>query len=427
MPSLEGYCERMSKGEVVNAIEDLYSAWNNTPNIDSVLPGWNSTLVVEQNLFWDPCKEGSLSGIICYLDEQNKTYHVIGLELNGLDLQGELSPAIGNLSNLTYLVITGNQGLTGPLPSSLGQLANLVVMDLHDNSFSGPIPDLSALSNLHHLDLNSNSLVGKVEDVFNNLNQIYLSILDLSSNQLSGGLQIDLPFANGTFATLDQLNVSRNQLNGSLDDFFTYIFTNSSGNNTFAPYVSSIDLSYNQFSGNLMGLNGSGAFQTAVSLEELSISNNKLSGEFPDLSSFPKLQKLYMAGNSFNGSFPSQLFNCLQIQVINFDGNAFDGVLNMTINTSLASKIFSFVRNNISELIPTWDTGIYTPVLLGGNPCCNKIENGSPENEFIIYGDSSSQTLNAAMNCRYNSSSPTIIQGEFKFFFKLQFYLQLLS
>jgi hypothetical protein len=107
-----------------------------------------------------------------------------------------------------------------------------------------------------------------VEDVFNNLNQIYLLLLDLSSNQLSGGLQIALPFANGTFATLDQLNVSRNQLNGSLDDFFTYIFTNSSGN-TFAPYVSSIDLSYNQFSGNLMGLNGSGVFQTAVSLEEL--------------------------------------------------------------------------------------------------------------------------------------------------------------
>ncbi len=47
----------------------------------------------------------------------------------------------------------------------------------------------------------------------------------------------------------------------------------------------------------------------------------------------------------------------------NFDGNAFNGVLNMTINTSLAIKEFSIVRNNISELIPTWDTGIYTPVL----------------------------------------------------------------
>jgi hypothetical protein len=61
-------------------------------------------------------------------------------------------------------------------------------------------------------------------------------------------------------------NVSRNQLNGSLDDFFTYIFTNTT---IPPPYVSSIDLSYNQFSGNLMGLNGSGAFQTAVSLEVL--------------------------------------------------------------------------------------------------------------------------------------------------------------
>ncbi|CAM6004621.1 unnamed protein product [Sphagnum balticum] len=275
----------------VNAIQDLYSAWNNTPNIDSVLRGWNSTLAEARNLVWDPCKEGSLSGIICYLDEQNETYHVVGLDLNGLDLQGELSPAIGILSSLTYLVITGNHRLTGPLPSTIGQLANLVVMDLHDNTFSGPIPDLSALSNLNQLNLSSNSLVGKVEDVFNNLNQSNLSLLDLSSNQLSGGLQIALPFANGTFATLDQLNVSRNQLNGSLDDFFTYIFTNSTVD-TFAPYVSSIDLSYNQFSGNLMGLNGSGAFQTAVSLEELSISHNKLSGEFPDLSSFPKLQKL---------------------------------------------------------------------------------------------------------------------------------------
>jgi hypothetical protein len=49
-------------------------------------------------------------------------------ELNGLDLQGELSPAIGNLSSLTYLGITGNQELTGQLPSTIGQLANLVVM-----------------------------------------------------------------------------------------------------------------------------------------------------------------------------------------------------------------------------------------------------------------------------------------------------------
>jgi hypothetical protein len=87
----------------VNAIQEIYSAWNNTPNIDSVLRGWNSTLAVEQYSFWDPCTQGS-SGIICYFDDsQDGTYYVVGLDLNGLDLQGELPPAIGSLSSLTYL------------------------------------------------------------------------------------------------------------------------------------------------------------------------------------------------------------------------------------------------------------------------------------------------------------------------------------
>jgi hypothetical protein len=68
------------------------------------------------------------------------------------------------------------------------------------------------------------------------------------------------------------------------------------------------------------------------------------------------------------------------------------------------------VRNNISKLIPTWDIGIYIPIFLGGNPCCNKIENGSPKNGAIMAGDLSDS--NAEMNCRYNSSSPTIGYGE---------------
>jgi hypothetical protein len=48
----------------------------------------------------------------------------------------------------------------------------------------------------------------------------------------------------------------------------------------------------------------------------------------------------------------------------NFDRNAFNGVLNMTINTSLTgTTLFSIVENKISELMPSWDSGKYTPVL----------------------------------------------------------------
>jgi hypothetical protein len=56
---------------VVNAIQDLYSAWNNTRNIDSVLRGWNSSA--------DPCMDGSLYGVICDVDEQQGMYNVVGL------------------------------------------------------------------------------------------------------------------------------------------------------------------------------------------------------------------------------------------------------------------------------------------------------------------------------------------------------------
>jgi Leucine-rich repeat (LRR) protein len=125
------------------------------------------------------------------------------------------------------------------------------------------------------------------------------------------------------------------------------------------------DLSFNHLNGSLPPSIWSIANLNLLDLSENNFSNNlpiideSIEGQCPK-----SLTYLYMAGNSFNGSFPSQLFNCLQkLQVINFDDNAFDGVLNMSINTSLANTKFSIVRNNISKLIPTWNTGIYTPVL----------------------------------------------------------------
>lgn len=64
---------------VGDAIQDLYSAWNNTRNIDSVLRGWNSSAEVQTNITWDPCMEGSLSGVICDVDEEQQMYNVVGL------------------------------------------------------------------------------------------------------------------------------------------------------------------------------------------------------------------------------------------------------------------------------------------------------------------------------------------------------------
>jgi hypothetical protein len=49
------------------------------------------------------------------------------------------------------------------------------------------------------------------------------------------------------------------------------------------------------------------------------------------------------------------------------------------------------VNNNIIQLNPSWESGIYSPVLLGGNPCCSIVASENP-------------TPDQQLNCRYNSS-----------------------
>jgi hypothetical protein len=85
----------------------------------------------------------------------------------------------------------------------------------------------------------------------------------------------------------------------------------------------------------------------------------------------------------------------------------------MNVNTSALSTELSMVNNDISELIPSWESGIYSPVLLGGNQICKAISNGCPNNEFIVYDNPSQNEFYPQLNCRYNSSQPFITRGEF--------------
>jgi Leucine-rich repeat (LRR) protein len=282
--------------------------------------------------------------------------------------------------------------------------------------------------------------------------------LDLSSNRLTGVFNISTICK--SFQLIEKLNLSRNQLNGTLD--FRQL------SSTVGVSVPILDLSFNNFSGDLLTINTSNT--NLASFGVLLLNNNQLTGDFPNLTlatqlttldlSFNKLSgslppsiwaspnisvldlsennfsnnlpnlpvvnesificpksltNLNLAGNSLNGSFPSELLNCsTKLQVINCDGNAFSGALNMNVNTSALSGELSMVNNDISELIPSWESGRYSPVLLGGNPICKAISNGCPNNEFIVYDNpSQNENFDPQLNCRYNSSQPFIIRGEF--------------
>ncbi|CAM6011109.1 unnamed protein product [Sphagnum balticum] len=410
----------------VAALQQLYVEWNETYDLQTTLRGWHAVTI--QNDV-DPCYGGAWFGVLCDFSTC-PTYKVIGLELIGLDLQGQLSHAIGNLTNLQFLTISGNPGLSGNLPNEISNLNNLLKLDLHGNNFTGHIPNFQ-MEFLQHLDLNGNALNGQIADIFNSIfggqyrKKLSLQILDLSSNQLNG-IMPKMPLAP---SHLTQLNISHNQLDGTLDAFL--------GSLTNITEITNLDISYNNFSGNVsssfhnlnVGLsmllmnnnNFNGDFLDVPStLQILDISMNKFDGSFPTFNTSNcslSLKYLSMAGNMFAGPLPYELLHCSpMLEVINFNQNNFSGIFNVTnINTSYLVGEISLVNNSIIRLIPPWESGTYSPVLLGGNPCCNV-----PRlityylDEFdqfeILFINDSLKSLHQAYNCRY-SLSTFIFQG----------------
>ena len=75
-------------------------------------------------------------------------------------------------------------GLTGPIPTEIGNLINLTYLDLRGNNFTGEIPpEIGNLTNLNYLDLRFNQLTGSIPSEIGNLTN--LGYLDLYYNDLS--------------------------------------------------------------------------------------------------------------------------------------------------------------------------------------------------------------------------------------------------
>ena len=115
------------------ALIALYNATDG-PNWDDNA-NWNTSEPLD---FWHGIDtDPDIDGRVTSLKQKN----------NGL--RGTLPAALGNLSNLIYLNLWGNQ-LTGAIPSQIGSLSNLETLVLYRNTLSGQIP--AALGNLASLE-----------------------------------------------------------------------------------------------------------------------------------------------------------------------------------------------------------------------------------------------------------------------------------
>ena len=133
------------------------------------------------------------------------------LNWNGSLYGSSLPPELGNLTKLKYLKLK-YCFLFGTIPVEIGQLINLELLDLSRNRFSGSIPiEIGLMTKLTQLDFTGNNLTGNIPIEIGQL--INLENLDLSLNQLTG----TVPMGISNLTKIHSLHLENNQFD-SLPD-----------------------------------------------------------------------------------------------------------------------------------------------------------------------------------------------------------------
>ncbi|KAM6570161.1 hypothetical protein CsatB_018146 [Cannabis sativa] len=157
-----------------------------------------------------PC---NFPGVYCerrLSDDNNYVLKITRLIFKSQQLTGTLSPAIGELSELRELSLSGNK-IVDQIPSQIVDCRKLEILNLGNNKFSGEVPtNLSSLIRLRVLDVSSNELSGSLSFLkyFPNLEK-----LSIANNLFAG----KIPASIRSFRNLRFFNFSGNQfLEGSV-------------------------------------------------------------------------------------------------------------------------------------------------------------------------------------------------------------------
>ncbi|KMT16142.1 hypothetical protein BVRB_3g053030 [Beta vulgaris subsp. vulgaris] len=285
-----------------------------------------------------PCLEGTLSASLIELN------HLKYLDLSLNDFRGQLMPSfIDSLANLRHLDLS-EAGFTGEISHHLGNLSNLLFLDLScdsGNLYGCPYVNnlnwLSHLSLLRDINLNGIDLSQASDDWFQVVTNLpSLRTLHMKRCWLSPIIPSTISHINSS-TTLSTIDLSNNNFNDT--SIFKWLF-NLNGANTS---LVSFDLSYNQIPGSIPH-----NFGEMLSLSYLDLSSNQLDGPIPrpiwnmhnisfmslgmnqlegpitnTISNAKHLTHLILSGNNFHGSgnFPSSLGTLCYLQEIRLNNN----------------------------------------------------------------------------------------------------------
>ncbi|GLT30910.1 hypothetical protein SLA2020_056850 [Shorea laevis] len=300
------------------------------------------------------------------------------LELPGNQIGGLISPnELARLKQLQKIDVHNNSIEVG---SHLcwGKIPSLHFLDLSRNKLQGNIPKCLC-ENLHvkELSLSNNFLIGNIDACLRNMTS--LEYLNLSHNSFNASFSLS-HFAN--FSRLSYLDISWNSLEIETESitwipsFNLSVLNLAACNLKIIPsfissqrHLESLDLSYNALAGKIpsrvldnvskeLQLRGNvfigpfpKPFQNSSQLNGLDISDNCLSGSFPeDLGlNFPELHYLNASWNNFSGRLPPSFVAMKQLLFLELSGNQFHGEIPYGMTSNMSSlEYLGLSQNNLT-------------------------------------------------------------------------------
>ena len=324
------------------ALVDLYKSldgmnWSHSNN-------WNSSRPVAT---WAGVQVSDVAG----------APRVTALYLGGNKLRGTLPKSIGQLTALRSLQLQYNRELTGTIPAELYQLTHLRSLRLRFTSLTGEVsPAIGKLTELDTLDLsnsrydlsmwwngdpatakehrpNGKTLTGSLPREIGQLTKA--RYIDLSFQGFTGTLPTEI----GALKSAKYLSLYGCHFSGELPA--------SLGALDQLEYLSA---GLNEFSGSLPASLGS-----LKSIREIHISGNKLTGAIPaSLGTLKTLQQLNLAGNQLTGTIPAELAHLTGIYVIDLKGNKLSGTIPTDLGGAQQSLLISvdLSDNDLTGTIP---------------------------------------------------------------------------
>ncbi|OMO60086.1 hypothetical protein CCACVL1_24410 [Corchorus capsularis] len=347
----------------LSKLSHLDLSYNNHLSVETENPIWYPSFQI-QHLLLAGCNLNSQSGqtIPSFLHSQ---YNLQTVDLSSNSLMGNFPSWM--LQNVSSALRLRNNSFVGQFPQHHPNpninYYNLTELDISNNHFDGKLPSNIniILPKLYYFNASSNFFSGTIPPCLGESES--LRLLDLSNNNLSGGVPVGL-----TNSSLSYLNLYNNSLHGEL------LPENCSMEN-----LEVLLLHSNHFEGELPS-----CLSRSPNLKMLDVHHNNLWGTISNLPVLKQLGALLLGTNQFGGQIPSQLCQMQMLQFLDLSENKFSG----NIPSCLKNSLFRRKKLQANSWVPVDFTtkgnsysydGIPRILMTGIDFSCNELVGNIPD------------------------------------------------